>query len=295
MTIRQLEIFLALAYTPNMRVVGTQFYLSQAAISGSLHAFEEELGVLLFDRVNRRLVLNEKGKLLEKRLMPLLTQVKEVLGLVANGNFAGLVRVGASTTLADFIIPQIIYDFNKKYKDVSIVCESSNTAHIVRGVDDGHYDIGFVEGEVRNLNVVVSPLVQETLLVATADRDFAKKGPYPLASLMDKDWLLREKGSGTREVFLNKIIPLGLRPQRFMEFNHNDPIKILLQNEGTLSCLSHHIIDRELKAEELFVVEISDVSFIRTFYRVEHKKKNSSVLVDLLSDAIQSHIQPSYI
>jgi len=292
MTTRQFEIFLALAQTPNMRKVAIKMYLSQAAISSSLHAFEEEIGVQLFDRVNHRLILNEKGKLLRERLSPIYAQIKEVMVLVSNDGLAGNVRVGASTTLADFVIPQIIYDFNKKYKDVNIKCDAGNTADILRLVEDGVYDIGFVEGEVRNLNVVVRPLVQETLLIVTADKAFAQNGEYSLASLMDKNWLLREKGSGTREVFLDKLTPLGLRPQKFMEFNHNRPIKTLLGNAGTLSCLSPHIVERELAAGELFVVKVSDMKFTRTFYRVEHKDKHPSALVDLLAEAIQNHMKP---
>ena len=292
MTIRQFEIFLALAQTPNMRKIATKINLTQAAVSSSLHAFEEELGVQLFDRVNNRLILNEKGTLLREKLTPIQAQIKEVVALVSKDGLAGNVRVGASTTLADFIIPQIIYDFNKKYKDVNIRCDAKNTADIVCLVEDGLYDIGFVEGEVRNLNLVVSPLVQETLLVVTADQKFAQSGEHSLASLMDKNWLLRERGSGTREVFLDKLAPLGLRPQKFMEFNHNRPIKILLRNEGTLSCLSPHIVERELAAGELFIVKVSDVEFKRTFYRVEHKDKHASVLVDLLSEAIRRHMEP---
>ena len=287
MTIRQFEIFLALARTPNMRQVAERCYLSQAAVSSSLHAFEEALGVQLFDRVNHRLILNEKGKLLKERLSPIHAQIKEVLALVGNDGLAGDVRVGASTTLADFIIPQIIYDFNKKHQNVNIRCDAGNTADIVRLVEDGFYDIGFVEGEVRSLNVIVSPLVQESLLIVTGDKKFAQSGEYALASLMDSDWLLREGGSGTREAFLDKLLSLGLRPERFMEFNHNEPIKMLLRNEGTLACFSPHIVGRELSAEELFIVKVHDVELTRTFYRVEHKDKQSSVLVELLSDAIQ--------
>jgi len=292
MTTRQFEIFLTLAQTPNMRQVATKMYLSQAAISSSLHAFEGELGVQLFDRVNHRLILNEKGKLLKERLSSIQAQIKEVMNLVSNEGLAGNVRVGASTTLADFVIPQIIYDFNKKYKDVNIRCDAGNTADILQALEDGAYDIGFVEGEVRNLNVVVRPLVEETLFVVTADKDFAQSGEHSLESLMDKNWLLRERGSGTREVFLDKLTPLGLRPRKFMEFNHNTPIKTLLGNDGTLSCLSPHIVARELAAGELFVVKVRDIEFTRTFYRVEHRDKHPSVLVDLLAEAIQNHMMP---
>lgn len=293
MTLRHLELFLALARTPNMREVATRFFLSQAAVSSSLRAFEEEIGATLFERSGRGLVLNEKGRLLEKRLGPVYGQLKSVLSLAAYDSLAGAITIGASTTLADFVIPQILYDFRKAHSDVTITCESGNTADIVHRVEEGVIDVGFVEGEVRNLNVSVLPLARESLLVVTADRKLAEQGPCPIASLMGKHWLLREQGSGTREAFLDKITPRGLRPSVFLEFNHNDPIKILLRNQDTLACLSRRIVERELVAQELFGVAIADAQFTRTFYRVEHKDRQPSALVEVLSDAIQSYMEVS--
>lgn len=292
MTIRQIDIFLALCITPNMREVAQDFYLSQAAVSSSLSSFELELGVLLFERVNNRLVLNEKGKFLAKKLRPIHSQLKEVLNLVGEDSVAGNLKVGASTTLADFIMPQIIYDFHKKYRDVQINCESGNTAKIIRHIEDGGYDIGFVEGSVRNIDVLVTPILQEELVVVSSSKEFATERAYKLEELMDKEWLLREKGSAAREFILSKVHTMGLKIKHYMEFNHYDPIKILLKNNDTLACLSQYIIQRELEAGELFPVKISDVELVRTLSRVEHKDKKPSVLVELLSEAIELHIKP---
>ncbi len=281
MTIKQFEIFLALALKPNMRETAKQFFLSQAAVSSSLHAFEEELGAQLFDRVNNRLVLNEKGKLLQEKLIPIYAQIKEMLSIVNSSQMAGELCIGASTTLADYILPQIVYDLNKKYTDVKIHCEARNTAEIIQNVLDNVYDIGFVEGEVQNLKIKLTPLVDEKLVVLTADEEFASAKEYSIASLMDKEWLLREKGSGTREVFLNKINTFGIRPAKFMQFNHNKPITSLLSNKDTLACLSPYVVARELKAKELFIVKVTDIEFIRTLYQVERKDKVRSALTDI--------------
>ncbi len=281
MTIKQFEIFLALALKPNMRETAKIFYLSQAAVSSSLHALEEELGVLLFDRVRNRLVLNEKGRLLQEKLIPISAQIKEMLTLVNSSEIAGDLNIGASTTLADYILPQIVYDLNKKYKDVNIRCEAKNTAEIIKNILDNVYDIGFVEGEVPNLNVNLTPLIDEKLVVLTSDKEFALAKEYTIAELMDKEWLIREKGSGTREVFLNTISMQGLRPNNFMQCNHIKPIKSLLANKNTLSCLSPYVVMRELKAQELFIVNIKDVEFIRTLYQIERKDKLRNSLTDI--------------
>lgn len=238
MTLRYLEIFLALARTPNMRDAATRLFISQAAVSSALRDFEAELGVPLFDRIGRGIRLNDKGRLLEERLAPLYNQLKNVLSLVSSDTLAGRIRIGASTTLSDFVLPQVLYNFRMQHDQVSIECEAGNTADIVHHVENGLLDVGFVEGEVHNLAVEVTPLAKESLVIVTADKALADSGPHPIEKLLDRHWLLREPGSGTRETFLRKITPLGLRPKIFLEFEHNDPIKLVLRNPGTLSCLS---------------------------------------------------------
>ena len=89
MTLRYLEIFLALARTPNMRDAAAKLFISQAAVSSALRDFEAELGVSLFDRMGRGIRLNDKGRLLEERLAPLYNQLKNVLALVASDELAG--------------------------------------------------------------------------------------------------------------------------------------------------------------------------------------------------------------
>lgn len=288
MTLRYLEIFLALARTPNMRDAAAKLFISQAAVSSALRDFEAELGVTLFDRIGRGIRLNDKGRLLEERLAPLYNQLKNVLSLVASDSLAGKVRIGASTTLSDFVLPQVLYNFRMQHEQVEIECEAGNTADIVRHVENGLLDVGFVEGEVHNLAVEVTPLADESLVIVTSDAALAQAGPHTIEALLDRHWLLREPGSGTRETFLRKITPRGLRPQIFLEFEHNDPIKLLLRNPGTLSCLSPRVVQRELEAGELFTVAVSDVGFDRTFYRVEHKDRPFSILRDTLSKAVQS-------
>ena len=189
MTLRYLEIFLALARTPNMRDAAAKLFISQAAVSSALRDFEAELGVSLFDRMGRGIRLNDKGRLLEERLAPLYNQLKNVLALVASDELAGKIRIGASTTLSDFVLPQVLYNFKMRHHQVEIECESGNTADIVRHVEHGLLDVGFVEGDVHNLAVEITPLAKESLVIVTADKALAEAGPYPIEALLDRHWL----------------------------------------------------------------------------------------------------------
>ena len=264
MTLRYLEIFLALARTPNMRDAAAKLFISQAAVSSALRDFEAELGVSLFDRMGRGIRLNDKGRLLEERLAPLYNQLKNVLALVASDELAGKIRIGASTTLSDFVLPQVLYNFKMRHHQVEIECESGNTADIVRHVEHGLLDVGFVEGDVHNLAVEITPLAKESLVIVTADKALAEAGPYPIEALLDRHWLLREPGSGTRETFLRQL---------------------------TLSCLSPRIVQREVRAGELFIVGVSNAQFDRTIYRVEHKALPFSSLREALSKEVESCLE----
>ncbi len=289
MTLRYLEVFLALAQTPNMRDVAHRMFVSQAAVSSALRDFEAEIGVELFDRVGRGIRINEKGRLLEKRLAPLYHQLSNVLALLSSEDLMGKLFVGASVTLANWVIPQILYEMKMRYPNVELDCHSGNTGEIVQQVENGQLDIGFVEGDVNAVNLIITPLGQEELVVVTSDRELASQ-PRNIEDLMDAFWLLREVGSGTRETFLRHMTPLGLRPHNVLELAHTDAIKHVLHNPGTLSCLSPRIVERELRDGVLFVIPVANLCFDRMFYCIEHRERGSSLLREALFNEVKTRL-----
>jgi len=286
MNIRSIEIFLALARTPHMREVASRLYLTQAGVSSALRGMESELGVALFDRVGRSLRLNEKGRLLASRLAPLYRQLDDSIHLVMTDTMVGDVRLGASTTLADYVLPQILYNFKIQHELVNISFVSASTHEIVRSVENGELDMGFVEGEVHNPKVRTIPLLEEDLVVVTSDRRLAEAGPCRLEKLMDRKWLLRQEGSGTRETFLQQVMRRGLTPNIFLEFSNNEAIKTVLHNPETLACISPLVVNTELRHKEFFIVQIEDTTFSRFFMRVVHRERTPSPLLESVTEAV---------
>ncbi len=287
MTLRYLEVFLALARTPNMRDVAHQTFVSQAAVSNALREFETEMGMELFDRVGRGIRLNDKGRFLATRLAPLYNQLRNVLSLLPGDELVGNLLVGASVTIANSIIPQILYNMTVAHPNLELHCQSGNTGEIAQLVESGQLDVGFVEGDVNAPALNTIPIGQEELVVVTADKELAAK-TWPIAKLMDALWLLREPGSGTRETFLRRLTPLGLKPARILELVHTDAIKQVLYNPGTLSCMSPRVVQQEVADKKLYRVPIADVCFDRTFYRVEHRECGPSRLRDALSKELEA-------
>jgi len=290
MNLRSFEIFLALARTPNMREVASRLYLTQAGVSSALRGMESELGVALFDRVGRSIRLNEKGRLLASRLAPLYRQLDESIHLVVADTMVGDVRIGASTTLADYVLPQTLYNFKIQHELVNISVVSANTREVVRRVANGELDMGFVEGEVHDIKVRTAVLHEEALVVVTSDRNLAAAGPYPLKELMDKKWLIRQEGSGTRETFLQQVMRHGLTPHIFLEFSNNEAIKTVLHNPETLVCISPLVVDTELRHKEFFIVPIEETTFTRLFMRVMHRERPPSPLMQSVTEALSDNL-----
>ncbi len=289
MKLRYIEVFLALAQTPNMRDVAHALFVSQAAISSSLRDFEEEIGVELFDRVGRGIQLNEKGRLLKKRLEPIYYQLNNVLSLLSTEEMVGKLFVGASQTLANWVMPQMLYAIKQRYPHVELECQADNSFEIVRKVESGQLDMGFVEGDVNSTELSIAFLGSEDLVIVSADEKLASK-MHRIEDLMPKLWLLRESGSGTRENFLRNITTLGIRPAQCLELAHTDAIKQVLQNPDTVSCLSPRTIEMELRYGLLHVVPIANMIFTRNFYCVERKGGSLSPLRKTLISELQSRL-----
>jgi len=290
MTLRNIEIFLALARTPNMREVAARLFLSQAGVSSSLREMESELGLSVFDRVGRGIRLNEKGRLLASYLAPLYRQLNDCLEVVMSDEMVGDIHLGASTTLADYVLPQILCDFKKQHDRVNISFESASTREIVQRIESGLLDMGFVEGEVTTPKVRTTTLHEDHLVVVTSDKQLADAGPYRIDQLMQANWLLRQEGSGTRATFLHQVMQKGRAPNIFMEFSNNDAIKIVLRNKGTLACFSPLVAETELRLGELFIVPISDTFFLRTFKQVLHRDRPLSPLLQCVTQAVSDKL-----
>ncbi len=290
MKLRYLEVFLALADTPNMQVVAHDLFVTQAAISSTLRDLEDEIGVNLFDRVGRGIRLNEKGKLFKMRLIPLYEQLNMVLTLFKTEDLVGNLSLGASTTLINWIFPQILYNIKKAYPQVEIECQYDNTREIIRKVENAKLDIGFVEGDVSTSDLQVSPMGSEELIIVTADKTLSDK-VYNISDLMQYFWLIREVGSGTREDFFRILKPLGLQPKLFLELAHTDAIKHVLQNPRTLTCVSPHSVKLEIDRGMLFPVSINDVKFKHNFYCVERHDSTLSPLRETLKKLLQGRLK----
>ncbi|MCF6201986.1 MAG: LysR substrate-binding domain-containing protein [Hydrogenimonas sp.] len=193
----------------------------------------------------------------------------------------GELTVGASTTIADYIMPHIICEYMDKYPDVKISMKIGNTDEIVKMVEEGSVDLGYIEGEIQNFNVVTSPVGVDELVIVTGDKNLVKKKEYYIDNLLEYKWILREEGSGTREVFLTHLGDLASQVNLFLELSHPESIKnMLIQSKSCFSCLPRVSVMKELERGELFEVKIKKMKFERHFLLIYHKDKYKTSLLN---------------
>ncbi len=285
-TIRQLEIFLELARNPHLGRVAESIGLTQSAVSMAIKSLEDVLDKKLFDRINKKLILNEYGRMFFKKVDPILDQLGETEVLFRDEHYFGELKLGVSSSIANYLIPQIIYGFKEKYKNVTISMATGNTQQIVALLEAGKVDMGFVEGEFNSVDVIKEVLGDDELYIVTGDAGLAGDKVYSIEELLPKKWILREKGSGTREVFLHYLKDYVKEVNVFMELDHAGGVKSILHNKDTLACLSQYCVRKELVSGLLYRINVKEIRFMRSFYTVWHRNKIlSPILLEFIEMA----------
>lgn len=286
LTLRQLEIFLELARNPHLGKVAEYIGLTQSAVSMAIKSLEEVLDKKLFDRINKKLILNEYGRMFFKKVEPIVDQLTETENLFRNDHYFGEIKLGVSSSIANYLIPQIIWGFKEKYKRVTIYMATGNTHEVVGLIENGQVDMGFVEGEFNSVDVIKEVLGDDELYVVTGDPELATDKVYDIEELLPKKWVLREKGSGTREVFLSYLKEYTKQINVFMELDHAGAVKSVLHNKDTLACLSQYCVRKDLVSGLLYRINIKDIRFMRSFYTVWHRNKIlSPILLEFIEMA----------
>ncbi|MBD3790413.1 MAG: LysR family transcriptional regulator [Campylobacterales bacterium] len=279
LTLRQMEIFLNVVASGHLTNVARDMKLSQSAISMSIKELENILGRPVFDRINKKLVLNEVGRAFYKEIDPLFKKLSDIEYEFKNSENKGMIRVGASTTIVDYLMPTIICSYMSSYPDVKITLKEGNTQEITQMIQEGTIDIGFVEGFVSGSDIVKEKIGVDELVVVTASDKFKGKSYY-IDELAKERWILREEGSGTREVFLSyikeKIDDLNI----FLELGHTESIKSILINRDCLTCISKIAVEQELSEGKLHRVDVKNFDCKREFLMIYHKDKYHSTLFE---------------
>jgi len=186
--------------------------------------------------------------------------------------------LGASTTIVDYLMPPIICSYMSSYPDVKVLLKEGNSKAIVELIKEGKLDVAFIEGVVNDVDIIKEIVGIDELVVVTTDQELSKE--CFIDTLQDRKWVLREEGSGTREVFLDYVKDKVDQINIFLELGHTESIKSLLLNHHCLACISKIAIKNEINNGKLIRVPLKNFECKRNFYMIYHKDKYRSELFE---------------
>ncbi|RBQ32059.1 LysR family transcriptional regulator [Arcobacter sp. FW59] len=286
MTLKELNFFYKLSENPQVTQVASELNISQSAISLAIKSLENSLNEQLFDRIGKKLILNEKGKYFKEKTFSHYLALIDAQNVFQENKLAGNISIASSKTISNYIMPNIYYDFLSKYKDVKLDILTINSSEIIDKVLKGELDIGLIEVDTQNSNLIKEKLADDELIVVTSDEKHPK---IAFIDSIKKRWILREVGSGTREIFMNKIGDISKELNIFMQLYDFEDIKsIVLSNKETVTTISKVVVKKELEEKKLFQIKLKNLEIKREFYLIYHKEKSKNLLFETFKDFIKS-------
>ncbi|GAB5477015.1 LysR family transcriptional regulator [Marinobacter nauticus] len=275
---RQLEVFLAAAHFQNITRAAESLAMSQSAASSALKELESQFDIQLFDRVGKRLQLNELGRLYRPKAESLLAQATELEQAFSKHSEVGALKVGATLTIGNYLAVGVMAKYMNTPTRPKVSLEVANTSSIARRVRDFELDIGLIEGELQSPELEVIPWREDELTVfCSPSHPLARKQALTDEDLRQAVWIMREPGSGTRQSFERGMH--GLLPDLniLLELEHTEAIKRAVEADLGIGCLSKVVLADAFKRGSLVPLSVPDYrKFDRQFYFILHKQKYRS-------------------
>jgi DNA-binding transcriptional LysR family regulator len=280
-TLRQLEVFLATAFHENLTRAAASLSMSQSAASSALKDLESQFDVQLFDRVGKRLQLNELGESIRPRAEALLEQARGLESALARHQELGHLRVGATLSIGNYLAVEIMARYMGEQAGARVELEVANTEAIVRKVANFELDLGLIEGESRHPDLEMIHWRDDELVVFCApDHPLAGKPWLTDDDLLSAAWIVREPGSGTRQHFewaMHGLLPeLNIK----LELQHTEAIKRAVEAGLGVGCLSEITLVDAFKRGRLVPLPVPHRDFHRRFYFALHRQKFRSAGVE---------------
>lgn len=290
----RLKVYKTVADRLSFTKAAAELLISQPAVTKQINELERLLGKPLFLRHGNRISLTDDGvRLLEyaNRILALYGELRDAF-VEEQGAFSGEIRLGASTTLSQYVLPGLLAKFRKLYPDVRVTLFNGNTEQIERQIADGKLDFGMIEGTASNPALHYELFMDDELvLVTSASNTSFTREEITAADLPALPLVIRENGSGTLDVLSRELSRHGLSLRQLhieMQLGSTESIKHYLFYSDTFAFVSVQAVLDELAANRLRVVEVGDMELVRRFSFVTAHGQRSR-LTDLFKQFCLNH------
>jgi DNA-binding transcriptional LysR family regulator len=260
LTLRQLQIFHAVALTGSTTAAAESVALSQSATSAALNELERILGTRLFDRIGKRLILNDTGRGLLPTALAVLDGAKSIETTLISGDHALPIdlHLFASTTIGNYVLPRMLAHFREEVPIARVQLRIGNTLDVIGAVQDFATDLGLIEGPCHASGMRVNPLWEDELVIVAAPThplaQAASRGKLTVEQLSQAQWLMREPGSGTREAVEQALLPNIQHIRSSMILGSSEAIKYSAVEGLGVTCLSRCVVQDLVTAKRLTIL-----------------------------------------
>ena len=274
MNLHHLAIFTAVAATGSLTASARKLHVSQPALSRELKAFENRLGVTLFERHAKGMRLTQAGEVLNRyavRLFELERTAEAAMREIA-GAMRGRLTLGASNTIGTYVLPPVLAAYRRQRPRVQISLFVGNTEQVSQGVDDMLFMLGFIEGplHVQGLRTTVFQH-DEIVAVAAPDHPLLKRKALKPSDLSGEPLLMRERGSGTRELIAAALQRQDIEQGETMEFGNTEALKRAAVYGGGIAWLPRICIRNELRDGQLRELALRELAITRPLMMVQRE------------------------
>ncbi|VAW52690.1 Transcriptional regulator, LysR family [hydrothermal vent metagenome] len=294
---RRLKVFHTVAKLLNFTKAADALHMTQPAVTFQIRQLEEYFNTRLFDRTHNRVSLTEAGQRVYSfsgRIFELYDEMEHAIREMT-GDVSGVVTLGASTTIAEYMLPFLLGDFKSKNPDVNIRLKVSNTEGIVSMVENNVIDLGIVEASVSNKNLQVDVCrLDQLVAIMPPSHDLSGFDTITSQQLIAYPFICREEGSGTREVINEYLQKTGIveEPTICLELGSPESIKGAVEAGMGLSIMSYSTVQKELKLGSLVAIPLNpplERPFSFVHQRHKFKVRAMEELLDFAKNYCESH------
>ncbi len=274
MNLRHLKIFVTVCDCGSITAAANKLFVSQPSVSAAIREIETEFQVKLFDRISKKLYLSEAGKQLLEQARYLISQYDSLEAGLRNWEMEGILRIGSSITIGNRFLPASVANFKKTHGKIRVKVAINSSEKIESMILDNELDLALIEGEPHHKNLVSSVFLQDELLIICAvNHPLANGGQITLEQLADSDMLLREKGSGTRELFDHTMALQNINVEPVWESVSTQALIRAVETGLGLSVLPYWLVQDALSSHTVSSLRIPGIRFQRNYHIIHHCDK----------------------
>ncbi len=296
MNFDQLSVFLCVSRHLHFSRAAEELYITQPAVSATIAKLENDYGVKLFHRIGRRVELTDVGQFLVRegsRLNDAVTQLERHLQEF-NALTRGSLSIGASFTVGNYWLPEPIKLFHDRYPTIGLQCGLANAEQVLEGTSKGAYDLGFLSGSDET--ELPSPLKAESVgterlqVVVAKNHPWYGNGSVKVEELSKSDWILREPGSGSRQMLAKGLQMVDLKlenlPQALV-LNSSEMVKAVVLHGGVAAALPEQMVRQEINLKLLWPVPVEGLVMEHSILMVNHGGRHQSQLLQNFEELVR--------